>query len=143
MNRKSFIERSLGTLAATSLLSTLQAQEHKHGSNSTAKHAKAMMSAIHCKMAAEICLSHCLDEMGKGDKSMAPCAKSTREVIAACDAFLSFASAESGFTKKLSVVCAEICESCAKECKKHADHHKVCKDCMDSCLACAKEMKAF
>ncbi len=143
MKRKDFITTTALGLATSSLFSSLSAQDHKQHNMTTSsntKYGKAMMSAIHCKLAAEVCLSHCLEEMSTGDKSMGACAKSTREVISACDSFLSFASANSSYTKKLASLCKEICENCANECKKHADHHKDCKDCMDSCLSCAKEM---
>lgn len=145
MKRKDFITTAALGFASSALISNLSAQDHNHSGSekmatSSGKYAKAMMSAIHCKLAAEVCLSHCLDEMSKGDKSLGACAKSTREVIAACDAFLSFASGNSGYTKKIANLCKEICDNCASECKKHADHHKECKDCMESCVSCSKEM---
>ena len=145
MNRKSFIKTTAASLAAISAFSRLGAQEHVHETKDmktpdTGKYSKAMMSALHCKLAAQVCLSHCITEMGKGDKSLAACANSTREVIAACESFLQMASLDSGFTKKVAALCEEVCKSCATECKKHSSHHKVCKDCMDSCNSCAKEM---
>ncbi|GBF51863.1 hypothetical protein LPTSP4_34010 [Leptospira ryugenii] len=145
MNRKQFVTNSAALFAGASLLSNLAAEDHKHDpsmkmSSGNSKYSKALMSAIHCKLAAELCLSHCISEMAGGDKSLGSCASSTKEVIAACDAFISLASQNSSFTKKSAQLCAEICQSCAKECKKHADHHKECKDCMESCLSCAKEM---
>ncbi|TGN19663.1 four-helix bundle copper-binding protein [Leptospira idonii] len=144
MNRKEFVTKTAVALTTVGAVSNLFAEDHtKHemsGGKSSSKYAKALMSAIHCKLAAEVCLGHCITELGNGDKSLGACAKSTREVIAACEAFISLASQESAFTKKSAALCLEICEACAKECKKHADHHKVCKECLDSCLACAKEM---
>ncbi|MDF3819916.1 four-helix bundle copper-binding protein [Leptospira sp. 96542] len=147
MNRKEFVQSATTAVALSGIFSTLSAEDHSnHGvmpttSTSKSKYAKVMMSAIHCKLAAEICLSHCIVELGKGDKSLATCAESTKEVIALCDSFISLASQSSKYTKKLASLCAEVCEACAKVCEKHANHHAVCKDCMESCLACAKEMK--
>ncbi len=145
MNRKQFVTQSAAILATAGAVSNLFAEEHKHEPGmkmpkQSSKYGKAMMSAIHCKLAAEVCLSHCIDELSKGDKSLGECASSTREVIAACEAFISLASQNSTFTKKSAALCEEICNSCAKICKKHEGHHKECKDCMESCLSCAKEM---
>ncbi|MDZ4726309.1 MAG: four-helix bundle copper-binding protein [Leptospira sp.] len=145
MNRKQFVTQSAAVLATAGVISNLLADDHKHEpgmtkTNTSSKYSKALMSAIHCKLAAEICLSHCITELTNGDKSLGACASSTKEVIAACDAFISLASQGSTYTKKIAALCEEICKSCAKDCKKHAEHHQECKDCMESCLACAKEM---
>ena len=147
MNRKSFITNTAAGLATLTAIHTLVAQDHNHDSmkdmkspSSSGKNSKALMSALHCKLAAQVCLSHCITEMGNGDKTLAACANSTREVLAACEAFIQIASQNSTFTKKTAVLCEEICKACAVECKKHSTHHKECKDCMDSCLSCAKEM---
>ncbi|TGM06606.1 four-helix bundle copper-binding protein [Leptospira jelokensis] len=145
MNRKELLQKAGMAVAVSGILSTLSAEDHDHsGSMPTAaksKYAKAMMAAVHCQLSAEVCLSHCLTELGKGEKSMAACAASTREVISLCDSFVKLASQNSSFTKKLANLCIEVCESCAKECDKHANHHAVCKECRDSCLACVKELK--
>ncbi|MCW7463919.1 four-helix bundle copper-binding protein [Leptospira limi] len=145
MNRKELLQKAGMAVAVSGILSTLSAEDHDHsGAMPTAgksKYAKAMMAAIHCQLSAEVCLSHCITELGKGDKAMAACAASTREVISLCDSFVKLASQSSSFTKKLANLCVEVCEACAKECDKHANHHAVCKECRDSCLACAKELK--
>jgi len=145
MNRKSFIRTTVAGVATAAALSQLNSQDHNHDMKDmktpdAGKYSKALMSAAHCKLAAQICLSHCIAEMGKGDKTLAACASSTREVMAACDSFMQMASLDSGFTKKMAKLCEEICNSCATECKKHSTHHKVCKDCMNSCISCSKEM---
>ncbi len=145
MNRKSFIQNSAAGIATITALSSIVSQEHSHDSKDiktpdSGKYSKAMMSALHCQLQARVCLTHCISEMGKGDKTLAACANSTREVIAACEAFNQIAVFDSTFTKKMAQLCEEICKACATECKKHSTHHKVCKDCMESCLSCAKEM---
>jgi hypothetical protein len=38
--------------------------------------AALIMSAHHCLMAADVCLSHCIDRLADGDKTMADCARS-------------------------------------------------------------------
>jgi Cys-rich four helix bundle protein (predicted Tat secretion target) len=145
MNRKEFLKNTALSVATVSTVSGLMAQSHDHemkpgSASSKSKYSKAMMSAVHCQLAAENCLAHCINEMGKGDKSLVKCANSTREVIAACEAFVKMASFESSFTGKMADLCEDVCKACAAECKKHAEHHPECKECMDSCLSCAKEM---
>jgi Cys-rich four helix bundle protein (predicted Tat secretion target) len=147
MKRNEFLWKTGATIASISMAGNIFAQDKKDHSHhkgmkaGTGKWGKVKMSAIHCILVAEDCLSHCLVELGNGDTSLAGCANSTRDVISACKAFLSLASQESKFTKKMGALCAEICSSCAEECKKHADRHEVCKACMNSCNDCAKEMK--
>lgn len=146
MNRKQFVQNLATAVAVSGVISGLSAEDHKHDSktmagDSKSKYGKAMMAAMHCQLAAEECLSHCITELGKGDKSLAACAKSTKEVIAVCESFVTLASQSSNFTKKLANLCIEICEACSKECEKHASHHQICKDCQTSCLACIKELK--
>jgi Cys-rich four helix bundle protein (predicted Tat secretion target) len=146
MNRKEFLKSSTAAAFALSAVSGLASKDHDHSgitgmSSSPSRFSKAMMSAIHCKLAAENCLSHCIDQMGKGDKTMAACAKSTREVISVCNTFIQLASMESNHTSKIAAVCAAICKDCAAECKKHEKHHPICKECMDACLDCEKELR--
>lgn len=147
MNRNQFLLKTGAVIATAGAVNQLFAQgmedhsQHGNTKTKTTKFSKAKMSAIHCILAAEDCLSHCIELMGNGDKSMGICAATTRDVIASCNAFLSMASQESSFTKKMAALCIEVCEACAKECKKHAEHHEVCKVCMKSCNDCAKEMK--
>ncbi|NCN09281.1 MAG: four-helix bundle copper-binding protein [Leptospira sp.] len=145
MTRKEFIAKSSAGIAAVSAISSLVAEESSHAgmtmkSKTKSKYAKAMMAAVHCKLEAEICLTHCIRELGAGDKTLLSCANATRETIAACEAFVQLASQESKFTSKMASLCEDICRACAKECKKHENHHQECKACMDSCLSCAKEM---
>lgn len=145
MTRKEFIAKSSAGIAAVTAISALVAEEGSHAgmtmkSKTKSKYAKAMMAAVHCKLEAEICLTHCIRELGAGDKTLLGCANATRETIAACEAFVQLASQESKFTSKMASLCEDICKACAKECKKHENHHQECKACMDSCLSCAKEM---
>ena len=41
-----------------------------------------------------------------------------------------------GIAQRLCALCAEICDECAKECRKHDNEH--CKRCAEACEACAK-----
>lgn len=152
-NKKVSMTREKFLLNSTILLSTLtntklfaqdvkheHAEEEKDESKSN-KSSKIKMAIIYCIVDAEECLAHCLELMGEGDKSLAKCARSTRDVIASCNALLGMLSHNSTYIKKMATLCIEVCQTCASECKKHAKHHKVCKQCMDSCNTCIEEMK--
>lgn len=148
MNRNEFFLKTGATMLTLATASNLLGQDHhehtketKKGNTKKDKYARAKMNSIHCILAAQDCLSHCITLMGSGDKSMFKCAESTRDVIATCNAFLSMASQDSAFLKKMASLCIEVCQACAKECKQHAEHHEECKACMKSCNDCIKEMK--
>ena len=143
LNRKELIKNSVVTLGVLGLANEVYAQGKNPTSESKHKYAKALLAANNCKLAAEICINHCMDELAKGNKMMANCLKTASETKAACESFVALASMESGFTKKMAALCIEICKSCEAECKKHISHSPICKDCMESCKACIKEMSAI
>lgn len=147
ISRKKILQNTALALGTMSLAKSILADEHDQKSipknSNKAKYAKALMAAIHCKLAAEICINHCITELAKGEKMMAGCMRTVSETKAACESFISLASLESEFTKKMANLCIEICKKCEAECKKHASHSQVCKDCMESCKSCIKEMQAI
>ena len=54
---------------------------------------KALVAtASDCVSKGEICLSHCLELLGTGDKSMAACSKSVNEMLAVCRAVVALAA---------------------------------------------------
>jgi len=101
--------------------------------------AKAMAAAADCALKGDICIAHCQSLMAGGDTSVAGCLKTALEMVAACNAFVKLGSMQSKAAKKMAALCAELCHACEKACKEHEAHHQVCKDCMDSCIACARE----
>lgn len=165
MNRKDFLKTSSRSLIAVSLIGlfssnckddkSFDGEDHSHhhhnhekmdGSKNstellTGKYSQAIRSASDCIVLSKKCLTHCLEEMGKGDTSLQSCALATRETISLCNSFIDLASQDSKFLKELTGLCIKVCENCAKECKKHADHHEICKECMEACLDCVREMK--
>jgi hypothetical protein len=67
-------------------------------------------------------------------------------MLAACEAMVkvgTFRSASDRDLKLMAKACGSFCRSCEAQCKKHADKHKICADCMDSCTACAKACEAY
>jgi Cys-rich four helix bundle protein (predicted Tat secretion target) len=96
-----------------------------------------------CVSAADICLAHCLELLGQGDKTMAACARSVVETRAICDALRVLASQKSKATHQVAAVAADLCKACEAECRKHAEHHTQCKDCADACAECVKVCGQF
>jgi len=56
---------------------------------------KLIAAAADCVVKANICLQHCLDLLGQGDKSMAACAKSASQTAAICTALQQLAASGS------------------------------------------------
>ena len=74
-----------------------------------------------------------------GDKSMGPCSKTVRDMLAMCETLSKLATSNSEFTKKHATLCLEVCKKCEDECRKHPKH-KVCMNCAESCKACSSEI---
>jgi Cys-rich four helix bundle protein (predicted Tat secretion target) len=141
-------EMLLGTLAgavatAASGTASAAAAEHQHHHHGAAKHQKLIDSAAHCVSTGEICLDHCHDLLGDGDKAMADCARSVAQLNAICSALRSVAAQNGTQLVKLAKVALDICKECEDECRKHEKKHAQCKDCADACADCAKHCKAL
>lgn len=138
MNRRELLGQTtlaVGALAASSVSGMSLAA-------TTAKGRGLVATASHCINVGEECLTHCFEILSKGDKSMAECAATVRDMLAACRGLVSIASADSKHLKDYAAVCAKICWDCEAACKKHANHHDVCKRCMEACAECAKACEA-
>jgi Cys-rich four helix bundle protein (predicted Tat secretion target) len=98
-------------------------------------------TASDCVSKGEVCLTHCYELLAQGDKSMASCAKTVREMLAICTALRSLASQEAPALPKVAGVALEACNRCEAECRKHEKTHSQCKECGDACAACAAECK--
>jgi Cys-rich four helix bundle protein (predicted Tat secretion target) len=96
-------------------------------------------SASDCVNKGEVCLSHCVEMLSTGDKSMAGCARSVNELLAVCGALLSLAAQGAPSLSKLASVALDVCKRCEAECRKHG--HIPCKDCAAACASCATECK--
>jgi Cys-rich four helix bundle protein (predicted Tat secretion target) len=111
--------------------------QHDHAATSS-KYSGLMAATSRCVDTGDTCLAHCLTLLGEGDKSLAACAKSVRDTIAACSALRQLASTNSPHVPALAKVVGNICRDCAAECRKH-DKHQVCRDCAAACTQCEKE----
>lgn len=89
--------------------------------------------AAECQQCATFCLRE--DDVAK----MAKCIQLDNECAAMCYAAAQMMSLGSNHAMAICRICADICESCAKECSKHeADH---CQRCAVTCRDCAEECR--
>ena len=140
MNRRDALFAT-GALLAAGAASAATDHSHHHHAGPHPWQAVLDTAGI-CIEKGEVCLTHCIMLMGEGDKTMAACASSVRDMLASCRALITLAGAESKFAPKLAALCVDVCKACEAECKKHADKHKACKECMESCTEFAKACKA-
>jgi Cys-rich four helix bundle protein (predicted Tat secretion target) len=107
--------------------------EHHHGDTALFDAAQA------CLAKGRACLAHCIGLLGSGDTSMSACAKAVHDMHAVMEGLATAAASGSRHLPSLVKVAMEFCKDCEAECKKHADKHAVCKECME---ACAKTVAA-
>lgn len=105
--------------------------------------AEVIRAAEHCVTTADICLAHCIQLLGEGDKVMAACAKRVIETKAICQTLATLASQKSTLLPKFAAVAKEACKACEEECRKHESHHKECKDCAEACAECVQACKGL
>jgi Cys-rich four helix bundle protein (predicted Tat secretion target) len=89
------------------------------------------------------CLELCIRVLSAGDKMMAECAGTVRQMIPLCDAVAELGRIDGSQLKAVAAACAKACRECEASCRKHADHHAECKACAVSCSACAAECEKF
>jgi len=128
---------ALAAVARGAAAADEHAAHHHHGG----AYGKLAGAASECRMAAQVCVDHCLELLGQGDKSLAACARSAYEVAAVCAALQQLATQSSPHLKAFAKVAQGICSDCEQECKKH-DEHEQCRKCGEACAACAKECEA-
>ncbi len=141
MNRRELLLGGMA-LAGAAMAGSVQASEHDHHGHhhDVAPNAALAAAAADCVQKGEVCLNHCLELLGQGEKEMASCARSVNETMALCAALQQLANQNSAQLKKLAAIALEACQKCEEECKKH-DKHGSCKACGESCAACAKECR--
>jgi Cys-rich four helix bundle protein (predicted Tat secretion target) len=113
--------------------------EHHHHHDMPMAYAALLTAASDCLLKGQICSDHCLISLGEGDTAMAECAKAVAQMMATCGALQRLASSGSKYVPQMARLARDVCKDCEAACKKHADKHTQCKDCMESCANCAKE----
>ena len=103
------------------------------------EHSGCIQACQACANECEHCATACLGEADP--KSMADCIQLDRYCADLCRltaAFMARADGKIGdsIAHRLCALCAEVCDECATECRKHDNEH--CKRCAEACEACAK-----
>ena len=94
-------------------------------------------ACVRCAEACEHCAASCLQESDVAN--MADCIRLDHDCAQACFAASAFMSRGSQFAHEFCRICAEICEACGAECRKHKMDH--CQKCAQACEACAEECR--
>jgi hypothetical protein len=89
------------------------------------KYDECLEACIECLKACNTCFDACLRE--DDIKMMAGCIQLDRACADACAFAIQAMTTNSPFVKEICRLCADICESCARECAKHDHEH--CKKC--------------
>jgi Cys-rich four helix bundle protein (predicted Tat secretion target) len=141
MDRREFIAAA-GTAAAVASASQAFAQGMMGAETEESMHPpkyKALETeAAKCVTTGNDCLRHCLGMYKMKDTSMAACADTAFQLVAACDALAALAAVNSEHTGHLAKTVAMVCRDCQKECEKWPKVAE-CKTCGESCKACAAE----
>jgi Cys-rich four helix bundle protein (predicted Tat secretion target) len=145
MERREFLSAVGGAVvaagAAVGAVAQSTGMQEMQGADMHAPKYKALEeSTSKCVATGEDCLRHCLGMFGMKDTSMAACAHSVTELIAACRALQTLASINSNFTPDFAKATASVCSACETECRKFPNI-AVCMACADACKQCAEDCK--
>ncbi len=94
-------------------------------------------ACIRCAQACEDCADSCLSELDCA--AMSECIRLDRDCSQMCWQAAAFMSRGSQFALDFCRLCAEVCEACGAECRKHGHGH--CQRCADACDSCAEECR--
>ncbi len=122
----------VGALLASGLVSAAGGTAHKHADHK-APNTELLEAAHNCSLTGQLCLNHCLESFLAGDTMLAECAKSIVAMIPLCEAFVVQVANHTDYVDGLASVCRAACVDCEKECRKHEDHHSICKESADAC----------
>lgn len=134
---------SLSAGALSALAPGLAQGEDNTGKQTTqTPHQALAETALDCVGWGERCQKHIMTLFLAGDTSLAQCSARIHDMVAVCNALASLAAAESDHLKPFAKVCIDVCKSCEQECRKHEQHHPICKDTAEACArvvaACQK-----
>ncbi|HEY8076377.1 MAG TPA: Csp1 family four helix bundle copper storage protein [Labilithrix sp.] len=94
----------------------------------------SIFEAAHgCIEKGDACVAHCIMLLSSGDTSMAECIKASRDMHAVMIGLAAVAASGNPRLPAYAKMAMEFCRDCEAACRKHADHHVVCKECMDAC----------
>ena len=129
-----------GAISAVSAVTSLYAQDSHQHSHAAGKYDAVIRTAGECETTGEVCLSHCIDLLAQGDKSLALCAKRANELTAVCRALGAIAAQDAPSLSTLASLAEDVCKRCEVECRKFPQHPQ-CVACAEACVACSTECK--
>jgi Cys-rich four helix bundle protein (predicted Tat secretion target) len=135
---------SVSLVSAACLPEWAEAQNADHAAHAAAGPAKyqdLIDAALMCVNRGEVCIDHCTKQLGTGDTSLKDCMNSVATMLPMCTAVARFAAFDAPRLKEVTKLCVDVCTDCEKECRKHEQHHVICKNCADSCAAFIREGK--
>jgi len=102
---------------------------------------KLIDAAFGCVKAGQACLNHSLSSFATGDTMLATCARLTDQMIVGCETLAKLASVGSAHLHEAVRLATALCQDCEEECRKHAEHHALCKACGEACATTIEECK--
>lgn len=136
--------RDVLTLAgAATLMAATQAGAADNVHHHANKYQALATAAAACVSKGQVCLSHCLELLGNGDKEMGSCAQAVNPMLTLATALQDLANQQSKYLPGLAKLAVEACQACEKECRKHEKMHAACKACADSCAELIKRGNAI
>lgn len=97
---------------------------------------ECVQACIECAKACEACASACLSEKGVAD--LRRCIRLDLDCADVCLQTVRAIQRESEFQSDLAMLCSEVCDRCAEECRSHADHMEHCRVAAEAAEACAE-----
>jgi Cys-rich four helix bundle protein (predicted Tat secretion target) len=110
-----------------------------HTATGPAKYQDLIDAAFMCENRGEVCVDHCVKQLGMGDTSLKDCLSSVAAMLPMCTTVARFAALDAPRLKEVTKLCVDVCTDCEKECRKHEEHHAQCKNCAESCAAFIRE----
>jgi Domain of Unknown Function (DUF326) len=98
---------------------------------------ECIKACLDCMKACNVCYDACLGE--EDVQMMTDCIRLDRECADFCALAARSMQSNSPFVRQICILCADICEACGNECKKHGHTH--CQRCADACFKCAEECR--
>jgi hypothetical protein len=86
-----------------------------------------------CAAQCDACYKACLSQ---DDDKMQRCMNLTLECFETCGFLGKLLEKGSEYADKYLKLCAQICDACAEECRKH--HHDHCQKCAEQCHKCSE-----
>ena len=145
LDRRDVLWAGLGLVAFASAARAAEETAQKPAAGGEANQTqRALAKAIgQCIEEGNVCLDHCLVLLGRGDTSLAECAKSVRDMLAVCSATQALVAGSSAHVKAAVQLCIDVCTDCERACRKHEAEHAICKACANACAATIKAARAF